>query len=210
MISLNKELGFSQPHDICLTSVLSDFMGTIYGAEFGVAWGGSVEIAAKKLIGRGIVWGFDTFSSHPKHLVNGDLISFPNGDNEATTMDPHYLKYGMAGLDISYQRDQLRSMSLNNAVLIQGLINNNSCINAGIPMLHYAHLDLDILESMQVAYSVSFPLIVEGGYLLMHDCHNFKRICDWINDEIIPSGKWDLVLNSQETLYCMFRKKKQS
>ena len=204
LVSINRELGWGWVLDRYLFRIPEEFGGALYGAEFGAAYGGTVATAASAWRGRGTIWGFDTFNGHPGHLVHAAL---PARDNEANTMNTHYAKHGTEGLSVDYQRAELARMELPNAILVPGLIHADSCRAAGVPKLHYAHLDLDILESMETAYANVLPLLVPGGYLILHDVYNFPRLRDWLRNQIIPGGLWGIDLESPVTLYCVLKRK---
>lgn len=134
-------------------------------AEFGVPYGGNVEDAARILKSSGgIVYGFDTFLGHPRE------VSYSDSAHEAWCMEHQYELYGKERITYEYQRGELDKMGYDNAILIKGLINDMSLKGNGIGKLHYAMLDLDFLNSMALAISITHPIISKGGFLCMHDC----------------------------------------
>jgi len=158
------------------------FKGHINGAIMGSAYGGSVEAFAKLWKGRGTIYGFDTFEDlHPGHLAD-DTASF-----EAICMDHWYHedRFGKDKLRIEYQREELDSQGLDNAILIKGEVHKDSCKD--IDKLHYVFLDMDIPQSMRNGYLAVKDRIVKGGYLLLHDIQNIKSVRDWYEAEVDQS-----------------------
>jgi len=131
--------------EICLTccqKLLTEVKTPLIGAELGIAYGGGVESIGKLWKGRGIIYGFDTFTGHPKQLA----VDLQNP--EATCMDFWYQNFPNEELSYEYQRAELDRQGLDNVILKKGLINEFSCKE--IPYLNYALLDLDILASMKI------------------------------------------------------------
>ncbi len=144
----------------------------LIGCEMGIAFGGGVERMGKIWNKDDIVYGFDTFVGHPKHLAD-DITSF-----EAECMNSRYKEdtripgfdfhYTPEKITYEYQRSQLDQQGLSNVILIKGEINQDTNLDY-IPYLDYAFLDLDILKCMLDAYNLVKNLIVPGGYLCLHD-----------------------------------------
>ena len=193
MKTINKTSTNAQ--DICLDycqKLLTEVNTPLIGAEFGVAYGGGVESIGKLWKGRGIIYGFDTFTGHPKQLAV-DLQNF-----EATCMDCWYQIFPNNELSYEYQRAELDRQGLDNVILKKGLINKSSC--RGIPYLNYALLDLDILTSMKIGYEAVKNKIVEGGYLFFHDViprYHLPLLSDWFLNEVMPSALWEIIYQDE-------------
>jgi len=177
-------------HEICLDycqKLLTEVNTSLIGAEFGSAYGGGVESIGKLWKGRGIIYGFDTFTGHPKQLA----VDLQNV--EATCMDFWYQKFPNDELSYEYQRAQLDKQGLDNVILKKGLINELSCKE--IPYLNYALLDLDILASMKIGYEAVKDKITENGYLFFHDVvpGHLPLLKDWFFNEIISNGLWKII-----------------
>lgn len=90
----------------CLTKFENQHL---YGAEFGIAYGGGVEKIGKLWGSRGTVWGFDTFEGHPKFLkticeYTKKIESETNKDSAATyCMDQWYTSNDYGNYEI-YQK----------------------------------------------------------------------------------------------------------
>lgn len=198
MITLNK-IGRNNAQETCLEycqKLLDESSTPLIGAEMGIAYGGGVESIGKLWKGRGIVYGFDTFEGHPKHLA----IDPQNA--EALCMDYWYNKFSVKGLSYEYQRAELDRQGLNNVILIKGLINKDSCKN--IPYLNYVLLDLDILVSMEAGYAAVKDKIVKGGYLFMHDilpANHLPLLYNWFYSEVLPSGLWKIIYEDNRRNY---------
>lgn len=174
----------------------------LYGVQMGIAYGGGVERMARLWSGRGDVYGYDTFEGHPTHLVEDPQ------DREATCMDHWYRPdiYGTKKLDYGYQSEVLKDLT--NAHLIKGEVNAHSC--DGIPHIHFALLDMDILPSMLAGYEAVSDKIVIGGYLLLHDVvthNNIPRLYEWYNNEIKPLPIWDVVYEDEGTHLAVLKRK---
>lgn len=159
---------------------LDEFSEPLIGAELGIAWGGCVQDMAKLWLGRGIIYGYDTFEGHPKHLSDNVHSA------EARALD--WTNQKCHKLSIEYQRFQLDKQGLDNARLVKGIITEFSCTE--MDKLHYCFLDMDMLESMVAGYAAVKNKIVEGGYLLIHDYHLFPRIRRWVDTEVITDPIW--------------------
>lgn len=179
MITLNKINGADELCEKYERRCLDEFKGDLVGVVMGIAYGGDVERIAKIWGNRGKVYGFDTFKGHPKHLC-------PDKDDfQATCMDNWYYQYGMEKVSYEYQRKELDSQDLTNAILIKGEVNKDSCKD--IPYLNYAFLDMDILASMVAGYEAVKDKLVKGGYLLLHDVYqNIPALEKWYQKDIKP------------------------
>jgi len=168
--------------------LLTEVDTSLIGAEFGSAYGGGVESIGKLWKGRGIVYGFDTFTGHPKQLAV-DLKNW-----EANCMDGWYQDFPCDELNYEYQRAELDRQGLDNVILRKGLIDEFSC--KGIPYLNYALLDLDILASMKIGYCAVKNKIVKDGYLFFHDVipsNHLPLLENWFLNEVMQSGLWKII-----------------
>ena len=163
-------------------SLPSRFEGKLTLLEIGTPYGGAVEWMAKE-IPNSTVYGFDTFEGHPRDL------SEDQNSPEAVCMDQWYTKYGKEGLDYNYQRKVLKEEGLKNATLVKGRINAHSFDM--IKKIHFAMLDLDLIQPTKVAYEAIKNKVVNGGYLFMHDYKALDLIREFIDREVIPSGLWE-------------------
>jgi hypothetical protein len=188
MIEINEENGAAEISHRYAKLLMDKFPDEeLVGAEMGICFGGGVEFIGNLWKGRGKIYGFDTFEDkHPKQL--GDM----GFENEMTCMEHWYTKYGVDKLTYEYQRGELDRQGLDNVTLIKGLVTENSCKDNGITKLHYALLDMDILASMTAGYAAVAPVIVSGGYLILHDVPNpyIHRIEDWYAQSIKNSKLW--------------------
>lgn len=151
----------------------TEFSGELYGAEFGVAYGGGVQNIARIWKDRGTVWGFDTFEGMPKQLALIDPYVIEAGglnSRVATCMDVWYNKseHGLDKCKYDYIRSNLDAQGLTNAILIKGLITEKTDLSF-IPKLHYAFIDMDFPLSQWNGYNLVKNKIISGGYLCMHD-----------------------------------------
>lgn len=154
----------------------------LVGVQMGIAYGGGVERMAELWKDAGVVYGFDTFTGHPKQLAQD-----PN-NREAVCMDIWYQAdmYGTDKLDLKYQEKILQEKGLTNAFLIKGLVTEDSCKD--IPRIHYAFLDMDIVASMDAGYKAVKDKIAPGGYLLLHDVvspTNIPPLWYWFRNEVL-------------------------
>lgn len=155
------------------------------GVEMGVAYGGGVEALARVWKDRGIVYGYDTFVGHPIYIT-------PDQTNlEATCMRYVERQQGKEKMNIDYIRRELEDQGLDNVRLIQGLVTPQSC--ADLEKIHYAMLDMDMLESMGAGYEAVKDKIVPGGYLLLHDIDVFPRLNAWYSQIIKPDPRWTVI-----------------
>lgn len=180
-------------------SCLSEFEGSILGAEFGVAYGGGVEAIGKMWGLRGMVYGFDTFEGHPKEVGEiceeskkaGGVHSFA-----ATCMDSWYqsVEYGTEAIKYDYIRKNLDDLGLMNVVLVKGLVNEETDVSF-IPYLNYCFIDLDFPLSNRQAFELVRKKIVKNGYLLLHDCVPEGHIpgCYEVYQDILKTGEYELI-----------------
>ena len=161
MLNINDTNGDSKILEEYQKKLLEEFDDTLIGAEFGVAYGGGIEQICRVWKDRGIVYGYDTFTTHPRHLVE-DQISL-----EAGVMEGWYANHGTEDLDIDVISKNLLESGYNNFILEKGLVTKDTIIKA--EKLHYVLLDLDILQSMKDAFDLVKNKIVIGGYLCLHD-----------------------------------------
>lgn len=176
----------------------------ITALEIGSPYGGAVEAMATLLKGRGKAYGYDTFEGHPKDLSD-DINSF-----EATCMDGWYEenKLGRAGLSYEFQRAVLDDLGLSNAILVKGRINEHSFDD--IERIHFAMLDLDLIKPTRVAYEAIKDKFVSGGFLFIHDAFpdtHLPMINDFVYNEVIPSGKWELFIEDSKALLVGLKRK---
>jgi hypothetical protein len=181
---------------------LDQFKGPITGIEMGIAYGGGVEAIGKMWKDRGTVYGFDTFEGHPKQL------SYSPESHEAYCMDLQYHTYGKEGLSYDFQRRKLDEQGLDNVVLRKGLVHTHSADD--LPAIHYCLLDLDMVNPMIAGYVAVRDRIVQGGYLLIHDCVPAGHILGlWgLYQEIINTGKWELIGEYHKEYLVVLRRKR--
>src|SRR4030067_2806486 len=97
MFNINDTNGDSLILEKYQLKLLEEFPDTrLVGAEFGVAYGGGIEQVCKIWKGQGIIFGYDTFDTHPRYLVK-DQKSL-----EAGAMEGWYQQYGTDKLGIEY------------------------------------------------------------------------------------------------------------
>lgn len=163
--------------------------------EVGSAYGGSVEFGAQLLKGRGRYYGFDTFEGHPKDLgIPGDGMAIDCMD---MWYDSGLEVYKRDKLSYEYQRGVLDEEGLDNAILVKGRVNEHSF--DGIDKVHFAMIDLDLINPMRTAYEAVKDKIVMGGYLLIHDSlpqDHLPMIYALVYNQIIPEGKWKVIIKS--------------
>lgn len=183
---------FNTAQETCLEycqKLLTEVDTPLIGAEFGIAYGGGVESIGKLWKGRGIIYGFDTFTGHPKQLA------VDQQNVEAFCMDAAYAKWPIFfELSYEYQRAELDRQKLYNVILKKGLINEHSCDN--IPYFNYALLDLDILASMKTGYGLVKDKITKDGYLFFHDVvpdNHLPLLNNWFFNEVMQSGLWKII-----------------
>lgn len=174
----------------------------LIGAEFGVAFGGGVQRLGRlwKPFG-GTVYGFDTFVGHPKYLAP-DQRSM-----EAICMDCWYETYDISRTEYDYQRKMLDEEGLTNVILRKGLIDEHSM--DGIPYLHYAILDLDLVSCMTIAWTLVRPLMLPGGYLCLHDVLPVGHIpgLELLHQTIKDTGEYESVFESGANMLAVLRRK---
>ncbi len=157
----------------------------LVGVEMGVAYGGGIEALAKVWKERGIVYGYDTFVGHPIYITPDQ------SSTEATCMRYVERQQGKEKMNIDYIRRELEDQGLDNVRLIQGLVHPDSC--ADLEKIHYAMLDMDMLESMGAGYEAVKDKIVPGGYLLLHDVDCFPRLNSWYNETVKTDPRWIVI-----------------
>ena len=168
--------------------LLTEIDTPLIGAELGSAYGGGVESIGKLWEDRGVIYGFDTFTGHPKQLAKNPK------DVEASCMDWWYGKYPSYELSYEYQKEELDRQGLDNVILRKGLITKHSC--DAISYLNYALLDLDMLASMKMAYEAVKDKITKDGYLFFHDVipkDHLPELNKWFFEEIMQSGLWEII-----------------
>lgn len=183
LINLNDTNGDSVVLAEVQKLLLELFDEPLYGAEFGVAFGGGIESLCKTWGDRGFVYAFDTFCGHPKHLSD-DVSSF-----EAVCMDGWYQQYGLDKVSDEYIGTVLRSIGVENFQLVKGEVNSESA--DVIEKLHYVLLDMDILNPMKVAHDSIVDKVVKGGYVCVHDVipeNHLPMINQWWYNEVMPLG----------------------
>lgn len=184
MIYLNESIS-TQIEDVQRKLLEKFQFEQLVGVEMGVAYGGGVEALAKVWKGRGTVYGYDTFVGHPIYITPDQ------GNLEATCMRYIEKQHGKAGMNIDVIRGELEAQGLDNVRLVQGLVHPQSC--ADLEKIHYAMLDMDMLESMGAGYEAVKDKIVPGGYLLLHDVDCFPRLAAWYRETIQTDPRWNVI-----------------
>jgi hypothetical protein len=188
---LNSGNGTSKRQLRCIKALPSTFPNDeIIALEVGCAYGGGAEIMGKILYGKGKVYGYDTFEGHPK-----DLADKPT-DLEATCMDPWYEnpEYGRDKLSYEYQCKMLSEQGLDNVTLVKGRINEHSFDD--IEKVHFAILDMDLVQPTKIAYEALKDKFVKGGYLFLHDAvpkHRLVNLSKYLYKEVIYNERWELI-----------------
>jgi len=161
--------------------------------EVGSAFGGAVEFIAKLLKSvssdRGVVYGYDTFTGHPK-----DLAITPDNE-EAHAMDIWYDKplFIPETLTYKYQRNWLDHEGLTNAFLVKGRVNKHSFDD--IKTAHLVMLDMDLVKPTQIAYDALKDKVVRNGYMLIHDAvptTHIPQLHDFVFNEVVKDGRWTI------------------
>lgn len=173
----------------------------------GIAYGGEVEAIAKWYKKKGIdgtVYGYDTFEDlHPKHLAE-DKNSF-----EATCMDSWYGQFGVEKISHEYQTKVLSDQGLDNAKLIKGEVNKDSC--KGIDKIHMVFLDMDMVESMRSGFEAVAEKVVSGGYIILHDAipkGHIPKVHEWVFNELLADGtNWVLDFVKRNSFIVIIKKK---
>jgi hypothetical protein len=166
MINLNGEHG-NILYDLA-RKIMNEFDEALVGCEMGIAYAGGIEEIGKIWKGRGIIYGFDTFTGHPKQIAElCEYCKSAGGVNSlaASNMDGWYERYGREGYSYEYIRAELDRQGLDNVILIKGLIDDKTKIF--IDKLHYCFFDLDFPLSMWQAYNLVKDKVI--GYLCLHD-----------------------------------------
>lgn len=213
MIELNDTNGASHWTGLITKQIMNEFSGELYGAEFGIAYGGGVERIGKLWKDRGRVWGFDTFEGHPKEV--GELCPASKeagGKNSfaATCMDSWYHNpdFGVERLSYKHIRYELDRQGLTNVTLVKGLITDETDISF-LPNLHYCLLDLDFPLSMWQAYNLVKNKIVKGGYLCLHDVIPKDHIYGMYDyyTRMLEEGLFDIVEEKNNYLLSILKRK---
>lgn len=186
-----------------LDKIIEEVKTDIVACEIGCAYGGGVEAMARRLMGIGHVYGFDTFVGHPKDLAD-DIH-----DKEATCMEPWYSDqwFGTAGLDVDYQRKILKEEGLDNVTLVKGRVNEHSFDE--IDKINFALIDLDLIKSTRSAYAGCKDKFVKGAYLFMHDAfppEHLPMINEFVYSELLKSGDWKLERESVQGLLTILKR----
>lgn len=181
---------------------LDEFEDNLVGVELGSAYGGNVEYIAKLWGDKGKFYGYDTFKGHPKQLAK------VGEDFARDCMDYWYQDdvFGRDKLSYEYQRGVLDGLGLANAVLVKGLVREDSCKD--LDKIHFAFLDMDLPLSMSNGYKAVKDKIVKDGYLLLHDVtqkDHIPGLYTWFNDEVLTSGMWEQIEESSRYLAVLRR-----
>jgi hypothetical protein len=215
MKELNDINGASKHTRAIVERLLTEFPDHLIGAEFGVAYGGGIEYMGKTWGERGTVFGFDTFTGHPKEIA--EVCEYTKADggqkaHAAVCMDPFYngAGYGREKFAYEYIRSELDRQGLGNVVLLKGLI--TSKLNLNIPRLHYAFLDLDFPLSMWDAYNLVKDKIVPGGYLCLHDVLPKGHIHGlWeYYQQMLEEGLFDIDLEDPGTFFVSLKRNEKT
>lgn len=190
LINLNKFNGADKFLEAVQMGIMEEFpKDFLIGVEMGIAYGGGVESLGIMWKERGLVFGFDTFSGHPK------ILAISEKHHEATCMDPQYKQFGEDKLSFEYQREELNKQGLDNVFLIRGMVTKES--GEHLSKIHYCLLDMDMLQSMQSGYAAVENLIVLGGYLCLHDVVGHKllpELHEWYEQMVKTDKKWEIIL----------------
>lgn len=196
MITLNVINGAQTVLSFYQMKLLSKFQTNFVGVEFGIAFGGGVEQLGSMVKGRGKVYGYDTFEDLHPDFLSSEKFSF-----EARCMDHWYdpKVFGTQALSYEFQRNQLDTEGLDNVILVKGLITKDSCKD--LEVIHYALLDMDIVESMKIGYEAVIDKLAVGGQLFIHDAlpdFHLPKINKWY-EEIVKKdtrlkviGEWPM------------------
>lgn len=197
--------------ELCKT----EFQGHLYGAEMGIAYGGGVEYIGQIWQNRGTVWGFDTFEGHPinEMLDRCEDSQRAGGINStaASCMEYWYTntqEYGRDKITYDFIRNALDQQNLFNVHLVKGLVTNHTNISF-IPKLHYVLLDMDFPQAQWDGYQLVKDLIVQNGYLCLHDMIPQGHIpgCYERYQQILNDGIWNIVMEVPESYIVVLKKK---
>ena len=169
--------------------VLDKFKTNLVAVVMGSAYGGELEYIANLWGDKGTVYGYDVFDDlHPKQICS-DPKSFA-----ATCMDYWYglKEYGRDKMKLEYQQGVLDSLGLDNVKLVKGLVNKDSCKD--IKKIHYAFLDMDMVESMSVGFEAVKDKIAVGGYLFLHDTQNIPEVGKWYREVVLKDKRFKEVI----------------
>ena len=190
MFSTNNSSGDSIILNGIQSRLLKEFPNEVlYGIEFGVAYGGGIEQICKLWKNRGLVVGYDTFTSHPKHLASNDI--------EKTIMDGYYNKMGKNTLSKEHIQNTLISKDIFNFILIQEEVTSKTTLDLPFKF-HYVLLDFDIAICMNDAYNLIKNKIKTGGYICVHDIipeNHIPSLNKWWFNEILPSTNLTFIDN---------------
>jgi hypothetical protein len=211
MIELNDTNGASVITQWYAKRCLTEFSEHLYGAEFGVAYGGGIQGIGLNWRGRGTVWGFDTFEGHPVQLADQCEYSKAGGgasSTAATCMQNWYHRFGTDAIRYGHIRGELDKQGLDHVQLIKGLVTDQTEIPF-IPKLHYALLDMDFPLSQWNGYNLIKHKMVKGGYLCLHDMVPKGHIhgCYERYQEMLAEGLFEIVLENASSLLAVLRKK---
>ena len=165
--------------------VLDEFKDNLVAVVMGSAYGGELEYIARLWGDKGKVYGFDVFDDlHPKHIC-ADPESFA-----ATCMDYWYglEEYGRDKMKLEYQQGLLDGMKMDNVKLIKGLVDKDSCKD--IKNIHYAFLDMDMVESMSIGFEAVKDNMAIGGYLFLHDTQNIPEVGKWYREVVLKDKRY--------------------
>ena len=191
----------------------TEFEGPLFGAEFGVPYGGNVRALGIIWKGRGTVWGFDTYTRHPKELglvceyskQNGGEQSFAATCMDGWYQDPHF---GVEATTYEYIRKELDEEGLSNVVLVKGLVMDDTDISF-ISKLHYVMIDMDFPIAQWNGYNLIKNLIVPGGYLFLHDMIPKGHIpgCYEYLQQILAEDLFEVILEKPKSFLIGLKKK---
>lgn len=179
------------------------FKQDLVGVFMGIAYGGDVEMCARHWLGRGEVYGYDTFDDkHPDHL-SPDTKSY-----EARCMDEVYQRWGTQELSLEWQCQQLAEQKLVNAHLVKGLVAPDACED--ISHINLAWLDMDLNASMRAGYLAVADKIVPGGFLATHDVVPKGHIpgnYEIFYGEYFDASKWEEVCREPKSYFMAWRRR---
>src|SRR5512133_2559163 len=132
MIQLNDLNGASKFTNAIVQGLLKKFKDKLIGAEMGVAYGGGIENVGKLWLGRGTVYGFDTFEGHPKEIADKCQYTQEAGGKSALAtfcMADWYYHWGIDGVKENHISKELDKQGLDNVILVKGLITEQTDIS---------------------------------------------------------------------------------
>lgn len=210
MIELNDVNGASIYTAQITKQLLEEFKEPLIGCEMGVPYGGAIERIATLWKNRGVIYGFDTFTGHPKEIADICENTIQNGGKEseaAKCMDTWYENIGTNQTTYDYIRNELDQQGLSNAILIKGLITDKT--NIPFEHLHYCMLDLDFPLSMRQAYNLIKNKMVSGSYLCLHDVLEKSWIpgVNEVYQEILNEGFFEIYKEIPDSFLAILKKK---